>query len=180
MRPMKAQRHDEGRREMGEADVAEDELMRGFGDLIVGGGIGDQVAGDTQDGDGGGVDPVPQPHRRLVDIDRCAATDAFEVRLGRVPRQERSGQDRSSSRGRGWWIEVERIGWLTWSRPSFLFLRGADGRAGRQPASTTPVPAKAQRDGEMRQVRDPVRGRGRVMARMGHERCGERKRGWQA
>jgi hypothetical protein len=89
----KADRHDEGRREMGKADVAECELMGGFGDDHRGWGIGDQVAGDTQDGDGGGVDPVPQPHRRLVDIDRGAATDAFDIRLRRVPRQEGSGED---------------------------------------------------------------------------------------
>jgi hypothetical protein len=36
---MKADRHDEGRGEMGKADIAEDELMRRLGDLIVGGGL---------------------------------------------------------------------------------------------------------------------------------------------
>ena len=64
---------------MGKADVAHHELVVGLGDLHRRQRPADQVAGDAQNGNGEGVDPVPQAHRRLVDIDRGAAADRLEV-----------------------------------------------------------------------------------------------------
>ena len=69
---------DVSRRKVGKADVAHQKMSRRLA------GLGrqrcaDEIAGHRQHHHGQCIDPVPQPYRRFIDIDR---TDLFAVSLG--------------------------------------------------------------------------------------------------